>query len=242
MGVGRTINAVIPARIGSKRVHKKNIALVGNHPLIAYSIIACLRSSKINRVVVSTDSEQIAQIATEYGAEVPFLRPKEYATDLSSDYGFLKHFFDNIGGEDVALIRPTTPHRNPNELDKIIHTYFSLDHNITGLRTVNICDTSPYKLYSIDNNMCSCFFNDFNGISDYSNLPNQVFPKTYSPNGYIDIVKHDTINIGSMFGDKIFGVVTQKIIDVDSQFDLDLVNMQVGTKYDYINIKYRGKE
>ena len=156
----RKINVVIPARIGSKRIHKKNIAMVGKHPLIAYSIIACLRSSKIDRVVVSTDSEQISVIALEYGAEVPFIRPEKYATDLSSDYGFLKHFFDSIDGEDVALIRPTTPHRNPSEMDKIISTYFLLD-DITGLRTVSACNTSPYKLYTIKNNNVQ----DFSQIS-----------------------------------------------------------------------------
>ena len=238
MSSERKIDAIIPARIGSKRIFKKNLALVGVHPLIEYSIVACLRSFRINRVIVSTDSKEIASIAVGLGADVPFIRPRDFAKDSSSDFGFLKHFFENINCSEVALIRPTTPHRNPYILDGVVDKYFeNKDKNITGLRTMNTCKMSPYKLFALDeSNICNGLFSDFNGEIDYSNLPNQVFPKIYEPNGYIDIVRYDTIKSGSVFGERIFGILTPEVVDIDTQFDLDLVNMQVGTKYDFLRI------
>jgi len=90
------IDALIPARAGSKGVPRKNIRIIGNHPLIAYSIVACKISNKVDRVFVSTDDPEIAAVAKEYGAIVPFMRPSEYAGDSSGDREVIKHFFENI--------------------------------------------------------------------------------------------------------------------------------------------------
>ena len=77
------LTAIIPARGGSKGVPRKNIRELAGYPLIAYSIIACQKCSGIERIIVSTDDVEIAEIASRFGAEVPFLRPEEYAQDLS---------------------------------------------------------------------------------------------------------------------------------------------------------------
>ncbi|HON56846.1 MAG TPA: acylneuraminate cytidylyltransferase family protein, partial [bacterium] len=109
------IYAIIPARGGSKGVPDKNIRLLKGYPVIAYSIVACKLSKKIDRIIVSTDSEKIAQISKKYGAEVPFLRPAEFATDISPDLGFMKHAVDwfEINEKNIPdffiHIRPTTP-------------------------------------------------------------------------------------------------------------------------------------
>ena len=103
------IPALIPARGGSKAVPRKNIKLINNHPLIAYSIIACKLSNKISDVFVSTDDREIAAIAIKYGAKVPFLRPRQYASDSSGDWEVINHFFENIEADHVAYMRPTTP-------------------------------------------------------------------------------------------------------------------------------------
>ena len=113
----RQISALIPARGGSKGIHKKNIKLLHGHPLIAYSIIACKMSDMIGRIIVSTDDEEIAEVALKYGAEVPFMRPAELATDKSRDMEVIKHYFDVTGDADVAYIRPTTPLRDPKFID-----------------------------------------------------------------------------------------------------------------------------
>ena len=112
---------IIPARSGSKGLPDKNIRLLGGQPLLAYSIaVAKLAGSK--RVLVSTDSEEYAEIAGVYGAEVPFIRPKELSDDKSTDYEFMHHAMTWITQKEEKLVeywvhlRPTTPLRTPNIL------------------------------------------------------------------------------------------------------------------------------
>ena len=88
--------AIIPARGGSKGIPNKNIQLLNGYPLIAYSISSAILSKKIERVLVSTDSEEIAEIAVHYGAEVPFLRPAEYASDTAIDRDVVIHAMEWI--------------------------------------------------------------------------------------------------------------------------------------------------
>ena len=88
----RKISALIPARGGSKGVHKKNIKRLHGYPLISYSILACKMSRMIDRIIVSTDDEEIAKVSLEYGAEVPFLRPEELAQDDSTDREVIQHY------------------------------------------------------------------------------------------------------------------------------------------------------
>lgn len=242
------MHAIIPARSGSKRVKSKNIIKVGRHPLLAYAIAACELSLKIDRVIVSTDCKHIAKIAEQYGAEVPFIRPVEYAKDESSDFGFLSHFFKNIDTDEVALIRPTSPLRNPELIDSVIEDYLSmsLSNKFTGMRTMCQSNHSPYKMMKIQEGICTGFFKDFNGEKLYTNLPNQVFPVSYIPNGYIDIVKKKTVENGSVFGNRIMPLITEKIIDIDDYFDLDIVKSLIDTKYDLLsvhldNLKYNIK-
>tara|TARA_Y100000590_G_C15720957_1_gene1013514 strand:- start:1663 stop:2361 length:699 start_codon:yes stop_codon:yes gene_type:complete len=213
------ISAIIPARGGSKSIPRKNLVPVHGHPLIAYSIALCKAAKNIDRVFVSTEDKEIARIAKEYGAEVPFLRPEELSTDTASDVGFLNHFFDNYNFEEIALIRPTTPMRNENFVDKVIQIYFNNKENLTGLRTMHEINESPYKLFKISDNFCESFFGDI----ELSNMPRQSFPKTYKPDGHIDIVKQDTVRKGNTFGNKIFAVKGEKIVDIDSKEDLDVL-------------------
>ena len=107
------ILAIIPARSGSKSVVNKNIRLINNKPMMAYSIEHALNSKLINRVIVSTDSEEYAEIARQYGAEVPFIRPAEYATDTALDIDVFRHaltFLKETEGYEadiVVQLRPT---------------------------------------------------------------------------------------------------------------------------------------
>lgn len=116
---------LIPARAGSKGVPGKNIRLLGGKPLIVHSIRAALAAAGGNdEVVVSTDSEEIARIAREAGASVPFIRPGELATDTASSRDVIIHAADVIGREKgvdidtVVLLQPTSPFRNPDDIHK----------------------------------------------------------------------------------------------------------------------------
>ena len=107
------ILALIPARGGSKGVPRKNVMMLDGKPMIAYSILQAQASQRINRVVVSTDDEEIAAVAREWGAEVPFMRPAEYAQDLSPDIDVFRHALtwlrdnQNYEPEMVVHLRPT---------------------------------------------------------------------------------------------------------------------------------------
>ena len=121
------VSALIPARGGSKGVPRKNIKILEGHPLIAYSIAACYLSEYIDNIYVSTEDAEIAAIAEQYDAQVPFIRPQEYATDDSTDQEVIWHFFQNIKVDELVFIRPTTPLRDPASLDNAIKQYFSLE-------------------------------------------------------------------------------------------------------------------
>lgn len=235
--------AIIPARSGSKRVKNKNLKLLEGHPLLAYTIKACLDSKLIEEVIVSTNCSEIARVARTYGAEVPFLRPEALSQDNSSDLGFLNHFFEEDQfkhAEEVALMRPTSPMRDPSVIDKVIKKWNTVNirrKRPTGLRTVTFSNHSPYKLYQMNKEgMCHGFFDNYKGIKNYTNLPGQIFPKTYVPNGYIDIVKKSTVMQGIVFGDRIIGVETPPITDIDTEEDFYLASLQVGSKLDKLKL------
>lgn len=222
-----SLTALIPARGGSKGIPKKNIVDIGGYPLIAYSIAACKLANNIDRIIVSTEDEEVAEISKSYGAEIPFMRPAEFSHDNSSDIGFLKHFFDHIQADEVALIRPTTPFRDPQFIDDVIEHYYTIKDTITGLRTVHEINENPYKVFKIEDNICRGFFPEFNGIIEYTNLPRQTFPTAYAGNGHVDIVKQQTVLKGTTFGDIIYAEICDKPIDIDSFFDLKLANLAV---------------
>ena len=234
------IDAIIPARAGSKRIKSKNIVDLGGHPLIAYTIEACKLSKNIDRIIVSTDCDIIKEISLKYGAEVPFKRPSNLASDSSSDKGFLKHFFQNIDVSEALLMRPTSPLRNPKEIDRIVESYMKVKRDIssyTGFRSMSASNHSPYKMFKIEDGLCKGFFKDYVGDENYTNLPNQCFPKSYIPNGYCDLVLRDTVKkCTSSFGSNIYGICTESIVDIDNHFELDVAKSQIMTKYDHLSV------
>jgi len=122
----REILALIPARGGSKGIPRKNIKVVAGKPLIAYSIEQALASRFITRTIVSTDDPEIAQVAREFGAKVPFMRPGEFAQDLSPDIDVFRHALKWLRDRDgyacdlVVHLRPTGPVRRVELIDQAI--------------------------------------------------------------------------------------------------------------------------
>ena len=240
-----SITALIPARGGSKGVPRKNIKNLGGHPLIAYSIAACKLSKYIDNVYVSTEDLEIAKVAEEYGAKIPFIRPAEYAADGSTDYDVLNHFFKNIDAKELVLIRPTTPLRNPEYIDDVIENYFENKRKLTSIRSVHEMPESPYNFVKIENGFCKGFFKDYKGNKDYTNLPRQNFPKAYQPNGYADIVKRSVVDSGASFGGKIMAHVTEFMTEIDIPYQFELLEREVtinGHKLlDYLDENYRNQ-
>src|SRR5438105_933427 len=118
MGAMQTI-AIIPARGGSKGVPKKNLLPIGGYPLLAYSIAAARACPEIDRVILSTDSPELAEMGRQYGAEVPFMRPAELAQDNSPDRDYILHaiewqkLHESTVADIIVQLRPTTPLRDP---------------------------------------------------------------------------------------------------------------------------------
>ncbi len=222
----KEIFAVIPARCGSREVPNKNIRMFGGKPLIAYSIAAARESNLIDRIVVSTDSELYAEIALKEGAEVPFLRPKEFAGDLSKDIDFFKHLIDWIDLNELRMpdymvhLRPTTPLRDPSIIDDAIISFIS--NNYTSLRSVHLMSQSAYKYMEIRNNQLLQIFSQ-NPDIESSNQARQSFPKTYAPNGYVDIVRTQLIKENILHGNKVYGFLTENMYEIDTIEDFNLI-------------------
>ena len=147
--------ALIPARGGSKSIPRKNIRSFAGHPLIAYSIAAGLAAESVTRLIVSTDDEEIAAIARDYGAETPFLRPAELSQDNTPDLPVFQHALEwleeNEGYQPEILVqlRPTSPLRRVWHIDQSVHQL--LEHpEADAIRTVCVPFQNPFKMWQID--------------------------------------------------------------------------------------------
>lgn len=220
------ILAIIPARSGSKSVQDKNIRIMNGKPMLAYSIEQALASSKIDRVIVSTDSPKYQAIAKEYGSEAPFLRPAEISQDTSLDIAVFQHALHWLQNNeqyyaDVCVhLRPTHPIRDPADIDKMI-SILEVDPELDAVRSVSPAKQTPYKMWLFTDEtshqmhpVTSC------EVPEAYNAPRQKLPKVYMQNACIDIIRSDTIlKKNSMTGDKIAGFKMEYDFDVDTEID-----------------------
>jgi CMP-N,N'-diacetyllegionaminic acid synthase len=219
--------AIIPARSGAKTVTDKNIKLLSDHPLLAYSIAAAKLSKSIDRVIVSTNSKKYADIAKYYGAETPFMRPDKYSNDTSMDRDFLLHAMEwlkaneNIVPNYWVHLRPTTPLRDFRVIDSAIELIKN-HQDSTSLRSAHEAPETPFKWFKKSGD-------NFKGIfNDDTNLPKEAFDKVYIPNGYVDIVKATYVmsNPG-IHGDSMIGFVSPVCSEVDSIEEFDYIQYQI---------------
>ena len=235
----KKILAIIPARSGSKSVKNKNIQLIGGKPMLAYSIEHAKESRLINRIIVTTDSKEYAKIAREYGAEVPFIRPAELATDTALDIDVFRHALmwlkDNEGYEPdiIVHLRPTGPFRNPAEIDRMIEIMLG-DETIDAVRSVKENEVVPHKMWYLkEDGTIEPILKD---IPEAYNMPRQQLPKTYYQNGNTDLLRPSTIfQYNSMTGKNIKGYVMEEMYDVDSPADFERVS-------NFMQIKEGGKQ
>jgi len=222
------IVGIIPARGGSKGVPKKNIKEIGGFPMIAYSVVAGQMSKKIDRCIVSTDSQEISDIAKAYGADVPFLRPSEFAKDSSTDIEYIKHaidWFDKNEGyipEYWVLLRPTTPLREAQLIDNAIDEI--VNHSeATSLISIHEFAETPGKMFGMQDQylhgLCP-----MDPRPEYFTLPRQAFAPSYFGNGYVDIIKTSTVmGHDSCFGSRILGFEAPDTGEIDIPEDFKRV-------------------
>lgn len=213
--------ALIPARSGSKSVIDKNIREINGKPMIAYSIEHGLKSKYVNRVIVSTDSEKYAEIARNYGAETPFLRPEEYATDTALDIEVFEHALEflkdteNYVPDIVVQLRPTYPIRDVADIDRMVEMMMG-DMTIDSVRCIAPAKEVPYKMWlKGENGRIEPLMTN---IKECYNMPRQQLPKAYYQNACIDVIRTDVITeMHSMSGDKIIGYEMEDNFDIDTE-------------------------
>lgn len=186
--------AIIPARGGSKGLPGKNIKKLNGVPLIGHTIMAALKSKSIDHVVVTTDDENIASIAREYGAEVPFIRPKELATDTSSAVDVYLHAVEFMRDRldqpisDFMVLLPTAPFRNEKHIDEAYNLF--VESGATTLVAVKEAETPPTWYLTRDENghIYNC------GFATTGLMQNrQVDQGYYIPNGAIYILDYELL-------------------------------------------------
>jgi N-acylneuraminate cytidylyltransferase len=215
---------IIPARSGSKSLPKKNILPLNGKPMLCYSVEYGLNSDIVSKVVVSTDSEEFAQIARKCGAEVPFIRPYEFAQDNTRDYPVMRHafdYFESIGEiyDIYILLRPTSPLRPKGLIEKSIEI-ISKNPTATSVRTVAKIKEHPYRAWIINNDGSMSGF--VSNIEESYNIPRQELPEVLFQTGDIESIKRETILKGSVSGDKVFPLIIDYIdmVDIDELNDL----------------------
>lgn len=219
--------ALIPARSGSKSVPDKNVRELGGKPLLAHSIEQARAARRVDRVIVSTDSEHYAAIARSFGAETPFLRPVELATDAATDLVVFEHALDWLhrheGREPDILVhlRPTCPDRDPADIDRVVELLLG-DPTLDAVRSIAPAPATPYKMWTRGADDLLEPVADL-GIEAY-NLPRQQLPRVYLQNACIDAVRGRVIREQhSMTGRRIRGYPMQRDLDVDTHADLERV-------------------
>jgi len=217
------LNAIIPARGGSKGVPGKNIKQLNGIPLLAYPIIAAKESKYINNIYVSTDDTAIAQVALEYGALV-IDRPQEFATDLSLDIDVMRHAVKHLNSsDDIVHLRATTPIIKSSVIDKAIE-YFSSRLECTGLRSAHEASETAYKSFKQVGDYWQGLFNSEFSSNDYYNWPRQSLPETFQPNGYIDILKPTHFMLDdNLHGDRMLAFITPYAHEVDTIEDFKIL-------------------
>ncbi|ONI46073.1 acylneuraminate cytidylyltransferase [Candidatus Epulonipiscioides gigas] len=221
------ILAIIPARGGSKGLPGKNIKILGDKPLIAHTIIAAKESKFISRSIVSTDSSKIANIAKNFGAEIPFIRPDYLATDEATSVDVVLHLLqelkkDNYVPDFVCLLQCTSPFRNSTDIDSSVEK--CLNTNFDACYSVSKVSSSPYWMKVFDGEKLSSF------MDNKTILRRQDLPMIYELNGAIyfvktsELIKNKSLHLSNATG---YIMPEDRSIDIDSALDFELAKLKL---------------
>ncbi len=233
----KKILAFIPARGGSKGLPRKNIKPLLGKPLVAWTIEQARASQYVDKVIVSTDDKEIAEVARRYGAEVPFLRPRELATDEARGIDVILHGIDylkSLYGYDFVLVylQPTSPLRITQDIDNAIEELFN---NPKAKAIVSVCEVEHHPLWTGILPEDKCLANFIN--EEFINKNRQELPKFYRINGAIYLGFAEYIhNNRSFFGDRTYAYIMplDRSIDIDNIIDFKLAEIML--KYRYGNL------
>jgi CMP-N,N'-diacetyllegionaminic acid synthase len=231
-----SIVALIPARAGSKRVPGKNIKRLAGHPMIAYAIASALDSGVFDRVLVSTDSEKIADIARYYGADVPFLRPAEISGDRSPDIEFVERVLNELkdGGKAYdcfSILRPTSPFRKAETIRRAWKEFLA-EEGVDSLRAVEKCRQHPAKMWVVRRHrmMPLIPFGPVEQPWHSSQYP--TLPEIYVQNASLEIAWSRVVYEGrTIAGEVLMPFLTQgdEGIDVNDKYDWMIAEQMIAS-------------
>jgi CMP-N,N'-diacetyllegionaminic acid synthase len=221
------IVGVITARGGSKSIPGKNIKLFAGKPLIAWTIEVALQCRDLSRVIVSTDDDKIAEIAKQWGAEVPFIRPAELSEDDSSHISVILHAIDRLKEEGsfpdyIMLLQPTSPFRTVEDLSRAIQ--LARDTDATAVVSVNETDRHPFLCKRILEDGTLTDFME----SNIAYLRRQDLPTAYALNGAIYLNKRKSLLKEQTFSPKdavAYIMPEERSMDIDTEWDWYLGNL-----------------
>ena len=226
-----TVLALVPARGGSKGIPKKNIRTLAGKPMIAHTLEAARGCTLIDRVVVSTDSEEIASVALEWSAEVPFLRPSELSGDDVTDLPVFQHALTWLAAREgyeptiVVHLRPTAPLRRADHIKAGIERLV-----LTGADSVrSVCRARqhPQKMWAMKDGFLAPFIQSTE-FKEPHNMPRQQLSPAFVQNGSVDVAWARTINgLNSMTGARIAALEMEasESINVDDELDFRLAEL-----------------
>jgi len=220
--------AIIPARAGSKGLKKKNIRPLCGKPLILHTVIAALESKLIDKVLVSTDDEEVKKIVEQYDLEV-IDRPKELAEDHTPTLPVLIHAIDQIVGHIscIVVLQPTSPLRSPKQIDEAINLY---NDQCSSIISVCVAEHSPYKMFNIENNYLQDFIS-----KKWRGMPRQKLPTVYRENGAIYITSVENLLSGDIAGrnPRPFLMSSETSVDIDTFYDLCVAETIINSENDF---------
>jgi CMP-N,N'-diacetyllegionaminic acid synthase len=180
--------ALIPARSGSERVPGKNIRPLGGHPLLAYAVATALQAGVFERVVCSTDSGKIAEVAQRYGADVPFLRPPELATSTSPDIEWIAYTLEELGEhyDLFAIVRATNPFRGPDAFLRGLRQLLATPE-ADSIRAVELVKQHPGKMWIVEGRTMRPLLDQSHLDVAWHAGQYQALPELYAQNSALEI-------------------------------------------------------
>ena len=220
--------AIIPARGGSKGLPGKNIAPLAGKPLVAWTLLAAQKSNELSRVVVSTDAEEIAEVVRAWGGDVPFLRPKELATDASRVVDSVEYTLRRLAEENsqvydaVLLLQPTSPLRTSADIDGAI----ALSRSTGAPAIVGVCDAVPHPWLACGLDAGGALHSFFADAEKSTHR--QDYPPAYVINGALYLPTCESLRITRSFqppGTLGYVMPTERSVDIDHSRDLLLAEV-----------------
>ena len=221
----KKVIAIIPARAGSKGVVGKNIKSLNGKPLISFTIEEAKKSKFIDKLIVSTDSKEIADISLSLGGSVPFIRPSELSTDSSLTFDVIKHTMNFLKEKDenydiIVLLQPTTPFRKVESIDEAIQILKKSNKYTSVVSVVDVEGNHPLRMKKIEGDYLTNFIDQ--GFENMN--PRNELPKVYIRSGAIyAILTKNFYEEQSLVSNLCSPIILDKIetINIDSPLDFE---------------------